>query len=690
MSFIDSLAQGYDQLWRSVIRPPRRVATERDLGPELFPVDCSEAAGLQLMVKRIKLELKLGTSLTKADLFVPLDQTEVSSQGHFPRPPDQRELVVYLHSQSANRAEGRFLVEWLAPHKISLLVWDFGGAGESSEQYLTMGVRETRELEVVCQQMRNNFGYEKIGLWGKSLGAVTSLYFAQRSQVSVLILDSPFDRLEQTILRAAKNRSDFPSFVISGGLYFAKNKIEKEANFDISKINPVEVVHNVSVPGFFIIGAEDHIIDLDSFMEMYSKFGAEKTIRVLPAGKHNDSRHDDPKLMEDAVEFLLKHLRQTSTAAISDFPNPYESLGQPQSFVWKPSVPRPVSYRAVLKLTGSSKSSHMPVLDVPSEKDTYHQSYPGTLNSSTKEYLTKVSTYIQPKTKCLRLLDTRHTDSQGESGFSSLRVEHPPVSNPLLGDQASLSSHQPPTKPWGQLQKTQNTWSEPTRITSQQQAGSLSRPAHHPAVNNFKSHHRFLPDKPLLKTDTDLSDHTKKHSDSSKPVSPRHLSPLLHQRISAPVHPSRVEFKDRTLVDTPASPRRLKLTTAHEKRPSSAFVRIFDSDSDRDTDYSKKMRLLEEGLLHFEPSKKNQAKLSLKAKPSIQKIAIQKPNFVGINPLKTMPIFAKPNKPYDSSHCSTPVSSAQFAPVLLTKPVNPLFHAFGKPAPSNDRNWTNQ
>ena len=377
--------------------------------------------------------------------------------------------------------------------------------------------------------------------------------------------------------------------------------------------------------------------------------------------------------MEDAIDFLLKHLRQTGRLSLSEFHNPYESPDQLSRYSWKPTVARPIASKPVLKLTGSSKTSQAPVLDVPSEKDTYHQSFHRTQHSSLKEYLTKVSTYIQPKTKCLRLLEN-HAELGPQSDQTSFRFEefgkHLPADH-----RANQSTQNLLAGTHGPLQKSQNTWSEPGRVSVHHHTGSLFQPSQASAANNFKSHFRFMNGKPGARPELEQSANSKKSS-GSRTTSPRPVSSQLGPRTSAPVQPSRLDPRDAPQDAASFAPRRLKLNSVHEKRSSSAFVRIFDTESDDLSEYAKKKRLLEEGLIQFDTVKRDPSGLRLKTKQSFPKIVIQKPHFLGISPLKKQPVFAKPAKLLDSSSCHSP----QFAPAGLGRPHNPLGSAFGNQA----------
>lgn len=62
---------------------------------------------------------------------------------------------------------------------------------------MTFGGNETEDVRCVISYLRNNLRISKIGLWGRSMGAVTALLYAYiDSSICCLVLDSPFCDLQ--------------------------------------------------------------------------------------------------------------------------------------------------------------------------------------------------------------------------------------------------------------------------------------------------------------------------------------------------------------------------------------------------------------------------------------------------------------------------------------------------------------
>ena len=136
-----------------------------------------------------------------------------------------------------------------------------------------------------------------------------------------MILDSPFDRLENVITQIAKTSSGLPQFLIKGGLFVVDATIREQCGFSISKVNPIEHAEKVKVPALFMIGSQDSVLEMDSFMKLFRKYGGPKQMTIISGAEHCDCRSEDPIAMHEALSFVSKQL----SPATLDFSlsNPY-------------------------------------------------------------------------------------------------------------------------------------------------------------------------------------------------------------------------------------------------------------------------------------------------------------------------------------------------------------------------------
>jgi alpha-beta hydrolase superfamily lysophospholipase len=92
---------------------------------------------------------------------------------------------MYLHSQGACRLEGRFLIESCAQEGIALCLFDFLGSGVSSGEYVSLGLFEQLQVEQVINFITDKFKIGTVGIWGRSMGAVTALLYAENNSFRI-------------------------------------------------------------------------------------------------------------------------------------------------------------------------------------------------------------------------------------------------------------------------------------------------------------------------------------------------------------------------------------------------------------------------------------------------------------------------------------------------------------------------
>lgn len=84
------------------------------------------------------------------------------------------------------------------PLNITVFTFDFSGCGMSEGEYISLGWYEKDDLKTVIDYLRLTQKVSTIGLWGRSMGAVTALLYVDKDpSISGMILDSPFTTLKR-------------------------------------------------------------------------------------------------------------------------------------------------------------------------------------------------------------------------------------------------------------------------------------------------------------------------------------------------------------------------------------------------------------------------------------------------------------------------------------------------------------
>ncbi len=121
-----------------------------------------------------------------------------------------------MHGNAGNKTEAYDLIDLLAPNGISLFTFDFSGCGNSEGEWVTLGWKEKQDLEAVISHLHSLGTVSKIGLWGRSMGAATSIMYMSENndKISAAILDSSFSSFETIVNSLAEEKFGLPAPIV--------------------------------------------------------------------------------------------------------------------------------------------------------------------------------------------------------------------------------------------------------------------------------------------------------------------------------------------------------------------------------------------------------------------------------------------------------------------------------------------
>ena len=295
MNFLCKIFGGsYDDLWKAIIRPGRDTYEQEELGPFKFEINgkCYKRTDFEIINNR---GLKLLCSF-----WEPFDEE---------REKVDLPCVIYLHGNSSSRCEAYGEIKYLLPKNICLFSFDFSGCGKSEGDYISLGHYEKDDVYCVIEYLLKSKKVSKIGLWGRSMGAVTAIMFTAEhpNLISALILDSGFYSLNILIHEIVNSKVSLPNFIIESILKKVKETIKEKAGFDLDEIEPYLYVKNCNVPAFFCHGKDDNFVFPHHCKDLYKDYKGYNKHLNLVKGNHNSSR---PKEIKNKVsEFLVDYLK---------------------------------------------------------------------------------------------------------------------------------------------------------------------------------------------------------------------------------------------------------------------------------------------------------------------------------------------------------------------------------------------
>lgn len=282
-------------LWNLVIRPPRARYGIESLGPSEFTV-----FGTEVHRKDLKLKNPRGLWLA-CSLFEPITRRKNRL-----KPP----VVVYLHGNASSRAEAVAVMPTLLARGVALFCFDFAGCGRSDGEYISLGWHEREDLAAVVEYLRNEDRFSAIGLWGRSMGAVTALLHADRDpSIGAMCVDSPFSSLRELIMELAQSEHvmvKVPTWLLSAVMMVVRMRIRVLAGFDTEDLAPINHVQSSFIPSLFVSAREDTFILPHHTKTLFDAYAGDKELEIIE-GDHNSERPLDA--LERAADFFCRAFR---------------------------------------------------------------------------------------------------------------------------------------------------------------------------------------------------------------------------------------------------------------------------------------------------------------------------------------------------------------------------------------------
>ena len=209
----------YESLWKAIIRPPRDYYKEEELGPTIFNEN-----GRTYIRKDFEIVDFQGKFLKLS--FIEPDIKE--------RPYDIMPCVIYVHANSSSRVEGINMKKYLLKNNINICTFDFEGSGYSEGEYISLGYHEKYQLKNIVDFVEKYPGVGEIGLWGRSMGAATTLIYASIDErIKAMVVDSPFSDFRRVAKEMCLAQVSIPGFLIEGAISIIGKSVYKKNKMKI-------------------------------------------------------------------------------------------------------------------------------------------------------------------------------------------------------------------------------------------------------------------------------------------------------------------------------------------------------------------------------------------------------------------------------------------------------------------------
>ncbi|KEH32227.1 uncharacterized protein [Medicago truncatula] len=290
-----------EQLVNFIIRPPR---AEYDPNSDLLDKEFL-LRGKWYQRKDVELKNSRGDAL-QCSHYIPIGSAEGK-----PLP-----CVIYCHGNSGCRADASEAAIILLPSNITVFTLDFSGSGLSGGEHVTLGWNEKDDLTAVVNYLRNDGNVSLIGLWGRSMGAVTCLmYGAEDPSIAGMVLDSPFSDLVDLMMELVDTyKVRLPKFTVKYAIQYMKRIIQKKAKFDITDLNTIKVAKSCFVPALLGHAIDDDFIQPHHSDRIFEAYMGDKNI-IKFEGDHNSPR---PQFYFDSINIFFHNVLQPPEGEVGE------------------------------------------------------------------------------------------------------------------------------------------------------------------------------------------------------------------------------------------------------------------------------------------------------------------------------------------------------------------------------------
>ncbi|XP_075085609.1 uncharacterized protein LOC107759544 isoform X2 [Nicotiana tabacum] len=237
--------------------------------------------------------------------------------------------VIYCHGNSGCRADASEAAIILLPLNITVFTLDFSGSGISGGEHVTLGWNEKDDLRAVVEYLQTDGNVSLIGLWGRSMGAVTSLmYGAEDPSIAGMVLDSPFSDLVDLMMELVDTyKIRLPKFTVKFAIQYMRRAVLKKAKFDITELNTIKVAKSCFVPVLLGHAVDDDFIQPHHSDRVFEAYMGDKDI-IIFEGDHNSPR---PQFYFDSISIFFNNVLQPpedeAVGAFFDMPQDYFGKG---------------------------------------------------------------------------------------------------------------------------------------------------------------------------------------------------------------------------------------------------------------------------------------------------------------------------------------------------------------------------
>jgi uncharacterized protein len=229
----------------------------------------------------------------------------VTLRGFYIPKDSAKATIVCIHGRNNNKEFFLPFAKKLHDLGCNVALVDLRGHGKSGGKYSTFGFYEKADIQKVIDYIDTKSSLKNIGIHGHSLGgAVALLTLEADKRLKFGIIESTYSNYEDIMLEFSARSLPFRSRWITHHILSTSASI---AQFDLTKVNPIEACRNIKVPIFMEHGTDDKVIPYEMGELNFAALGSNKVFYPIENGSHVNVHQDGGDEYWEAMKgFILK------------------------------------------------------------------------------------------------------------------------------------------------------------------------------------------------------------------------------------------------------------------------------------------------------------------------------------------------------------------------------------------------
>ena len=211
--------------------------------------------------------------------------------------------LILFHGKNATKSS--LLAPAAVFHRLgyTTLLVDFRGGGGSSGNTTTIGVKESQDVAVVMNYMREKYPDRPIILYGVSLGTSAILRAISKDKIKPdrIILELPFTSLLSAVKKRLE-RANIPTFPLGELMVFWGGV---QHGFNGFAHQPIDYAKRVDCPTLILHGTLDNTVDFSEVKLLYQNIKSSKKLIEFSQAGHQLLVTIDRQLWQQSVRDFL-------------------------------------------------------------------------------------------------------------------------------------------------------------------------------------------------------------------------------------------------------------------------------------------------------------------------------------------------------------------------------------------------